>query len=249
MVVCPKQLTHITDMKNLLYLTGAVVASSLSSQAAVVYSTDFSGTYSDTTGASVLGGATPNLTISGGATNWFGSSNQVGVAGGDLSFSNTTANRYRGSGVWLDTSATGWEAGLVTVEFDVTAFTSGTDTSFIFQAYAANGVDASNSVSLDLHGGASAGSSPTSTGTATISALGTEQTITMAGTDQTVTFNFNGTDDFIALTFIQVNTLGGTNFGSADLDNLSVAVPEPGTFALLAGLTGLVFVMLRRRRA
>jgi hypothetical protein len=37
--------------------------------------------------------------------------------------------------------------------------------------------------------------------------------------------------------------------GGMLLDNISVAaIPEPGTYALLAGLTGLVFVMLRRRR-
>jgi hypothetical protein len=41
----------------------------------------------------------------------------------------------------------------------------------------------------------------------------------------------------------------GATAGTISIDNLSfTSVPEPGTYALLAGLTGLVFVMLRRRR-
>jgi hypothetical protein len=42
-------------------------------------------------------------------------------------------------------------------------------------------------------------------------------------------------------------TTYGTGNYNTDLVGLSL-VPEPGTYALLAGLTGLVFVMVRRRR-
>lgn len=229
------------NSKNGILIGGITIALALSSHAAVVYSTDFDITYNNANGAFVLGGGVPDVV----AEDWFGSSNQVGIAGGDLSFSNSTANRYRGSGVWLDT--TGWATGLVTVEVDVTNFFAGADTSIIFQAYAALGVDASNTVSLDLHGAVSAGSSPTATGTATIGTLGAEQTITAGGTDVPFTFNFNGTDEFIALTFVQINAVGGTSFGSADLDNLTVTtIPEPSSTALL-GLGGFALLLRRRK--
>lgn len=43
---------------------------------------------------------------------------------------------------------------------------------------------------------------------------------------------------------------GSTATSSFDLERLNVTVvPEPGTFALLAGCCGMVFVMLKRRRA
>ncbi|MDA9260954.1 PEP-CTERM sorting domain-containing protein [Puniceicoccaceae bacterium] len=44
-------------------------------------------------------------------------------------------------------------------------------------------------------------------------------------------------------------SFGESNFNTlAATGNFSSVIPEPGSYALLAGLTGLVFVMLRRRR-
>ena len=186
----------------------------------VVYSTDFSAAgYSQTSVAVVFDDGTTTAT-----DEWFGSTNGIGISGGDLTLANDTQNRFRGSGVWLD--ATGWAAGTVTVEVDVANYVAGADTNLIFQAYAATGVDAANSVSLDLHGSVAAGAQPVATGTAAISALGSEQTITANGTDVAFTFTYNGTDDFVGLTFVQVNAIGGSAFGSADIDNLTVTVAE-----------------------
>ena len=189
----------------------------------VVYSTDFSADgYSQTSVAVVFDDGTTTAT-----DEWFGSTNGIGISGGDLTLANDTPNRFRGSGVWLD--ATGWAAGTVTVEVDVANFVAGADTTLIFQAYAATGVDATNTVSLDLHGNAASTGDPMATGTATISTLGAQQTITADGTDVPFTFTYNGTDDFVALTFAQVNVADGTEFGSAELDDLSVTVtPDIG---------------------
>ena len=90
--------------------------STLSSQAAVVvYDTDFTGDdYTQNTGDIVFDDGTTTA-----VDEWFGSNNGIGINAGDLSFSNSTQNRYRGVGIWLDT--TGWATGPVTVEVDVVA--------------------------------------------------------------------------------------------------------------------------------
>ena len=217
----------ILILKRIVFAAGILLLMVEGAQAQLVYSTDFEPAYNNGNGAFVLGGATPDVM----AEDWFGSSNGVGVGGETgsrlLTLGNTAQNRFRGSGVWLDT--TGCAAGTVTVEVDVANFVAGADTDIIFQAYAATGVDATNSVSLDLHGGLTAGSDPMANGTATLSKLGAEQTITGNGTDVPFTFTYNGTDEFVALTFVQVNAEDGTEFGSAELDDLSVTVtPETG---------------------
>lgn len=218
---------------------GIVLLMASAAHADLVYSTDFSDPYAGTNGATTFDGTT----IAPGS--WFGSTNGVGITGGDLSFANSTQNRYRGSGVWLDT--TGWATGVVTVEVDVANFVAGADTDIIFQAYAATGVDATNTVSLDLHGAVTAGASPVANGTATIGVLGAQQTVTGDGTDVPFTFTYNGTDDFVALTFVQVNAAGGTAFGSADLDDLTVnTVPEPSSIIIV--VAGFGMVTMRRRR-
>jgi len=233
--------TH--KVEKLICLSAIAMMMVSTAGAALVYSTDSFGYTASGSGAFVLGGATPDVT----ATQWFGSTNGANAVG-DLSFTNSTASRYRGLGVWLDASA--WNAGTVTVGVDVTGYTAGgSDSIILFHTFAANGVDASNSVSLDLHGSAGLDGSPAVVaGTPTIAIFGTEQTISGAAT-QDFTFTYNGTDQFIGLVFAIENLGSATSFTSADLDNLTVntfTTPEPSSLALLA-MGGLLLARTRRK--
>lgn len=227
-------------MKNAFLIGGAIIVSTLSSQAALVYTSGFDTTYLGANQAYVLGGATPDVA----ATDWFGATQGLTFGPSDLTLNYAVANRYRGSGVWLDT--TGWAAGTVTVGVEVSGYTAGDGSSILFQTFRANGVDASNSVSLDLHGGpGSAGDPQVVAGTATIALFGTEQSISGSAT-QDFTFTYNGTDQFIALVFALENGNPVTTFEAATLDNLTVnTIPEPSSAALL-GLAGLALILRRR---
>lgn len=208
-------------------------------KAAIVYTTDFATGYaSGGSGAHVLGGATPDVV----AQDWFGSTNNVGISGGTLNLNNTTANRTRGSAVWLDTST--WAIGTYTVEFDVTAFTASATGDIFFQAYSATGVNGTDSVSMDLHGSVGAGVGTVATGGAMIDTLGSQQLITAAGNDQTFTFNYTGAEQFVGLVFGHSTPSGGTG-STATLDNLSVSIPEPSTLSML-GLGALITLLFRR---
>jgi hypothetical protein len=183
----PRDSNHFLDLLDAL--SGVLVALTLSSQAAEVYTFDFETTsYDGGSGAFVLGGDSSDVE----AGDWFGATQGVSFGSGDLTFDWDTATRYRGAGVWLDTSTWGDVAATVIVSVDVSDYTAGVDgSSIFFQTFAANGVDDSNSVSLDLHAGDSAVSA--TTGSATIAMFGDEQTISGAGT-QEFTFTYNGTD-------------------------------------------------------
>ncbi|MDF7808051.1 hypothetical protein P4E94_11425 [Pontiellaceae bacterium B12219] len=224
-------------MKKTIWTAGVAMMVVGLAQASLVYSTDFSVPYNSGNGAFVLGGATPDISTN----EWFGSSNGVGVNNDVLTLGNTSANRFRGSGIWLD--AAGWATGLVTVKVAAADFSAGTDSEAIFQAYAATGVDASNSVSLDLHGAQSTGADPIATGTATIGALGAEQYINANGT-ATFTFNYNGTDQYIGLVFANSNDPSTGTGNTVVLDNLTVnTIPEPATMGLIAAFGGgLLFI-------
>ena len=76
------------------------------------------------------------------------------------------------------------------------------------------------------------------------------ETITFSGINSYTTYDrtFTATNTSSTLRFLETST--NTDNRDPLLDDVSVSVvPEPGTYALLAGLTGLAFVMVRRRRA
>ncbi len=84
---------------------------------------------------------------------------------------------------------------------------------------------------------------------ATVRRWGSGDSFSIAGniTDTTVTHPSGPSVALNDTSFTITQVSGAWNLTDVDFTVNVVAVPEPGTFALLAGLTGLAFVMLRRR--
>lgn len=192
-----------------------------------------------------FGGANPDV----GVEQWFSARTTISLASEALAFGpDTQGSRSRGAAVWLDSSA--WNTGTVTVTFDVSGYTAGTnDAESWFQAYAATGVNATDLVSLDLHQSTANGVATAATGSATIGTIGGQFNFSGNGTDLTTTFDFTGQDN-IALVFNNFSGLPtGGDLATFSIDNIMVntaAVPEPSSFALLGG--AFAFFAARRRR-
>lgn len=225
-------------MKKILYTLGVSLLIAGGAQAATVFTENFNGqSFSDTnTVPIVFGGASPDVA----AGAWFGSS-----VSGNVSMDNElqlkdpgATNRGRGAAIWLDSSA--WSLGTATVTFDILDY--GGSGEAVFQAYYANGVDGSSSVSFDLHGNQASLPVTAVTGSATIGTIGARNTITANETQASFTFDFTGQEN-IALVF------WNRNQQTWSVDNLTVTVPEPATSGMLFGLVGLSALFIRRRKA
>ena len=80
-----------------------------------------------------------------------------------------------------------------------------------------------------------------------------DELITIAG-DVTAAYDYGAAATAVALSDDTTFSITHKSGGNWSLDDIAFTVdvgvvPEPGTYALLAGLTGLTCVMLRRRRA
>lgn len=170
----------------------------------VLYSENFSSAPTPATGSSFVyyNGSSSEY--------WVSAINFLGFTG-DLSL-NTSEHRGRGAAVWLDASA--WVNGTVAVEFDVSDYDGSPAQDVYFQAYYANGVDASNRVGFDLHQPLGTELGTAVTGTAAMGTIGSRNVITANGTDLLYSFDYAG-QDYIALVFYSLGQL-------ASFDNITV---------------------------
>lgn len=217
---------RILRMKKIVCAAVVVLLMAGSAKAQLVFMEDFDGQSIFVSQANPLdfGGAASEV----GVEQWFSASNGVAIANNgaaagndELQLTNFADGRARGAGIWLDSSA--WDVGTATVEFDVLDYSAGgTGSESFFQAFFANGVDANNSVGIDVHSGPG---NPTTTnsGTATIGTVGDQNTISGNAT-VSFTFNFTGQEN-IALVFH--NTSGATGAQPVySVDNLTVTISD-----------------------
>jgi hypothetical protein len=150
----------------------------------------------------------------------------------------TTNGQHRAWSIALDPAALGATAGDITITFDVLSDVAPGAKLAIVEL---DGADADNTVEVGMFGDAN-GIYRVGSGTPTITSrfYDSVDTITTAGS-ASHTFSYDG-DGLIGFAF-------SADGGFLDIDNLRITgVPEPSTYALLAGALAIGLVMFRRRK-
>ena len=222
-------------------------------QAAVVYQSDFTGvapTLADVGLVKSAGAAGGSWAID--ATN-----DQLdGVGGGNARSNVSTSNSWQSDGgftmdvtfAWTDSTPNRFDFGLVDAAYTISASSAWLSSSLA----GAYGVGFSTTIGADglfFNNGSSVSSISSAQGDITSA----PQTLSMTITATTWSYSLNGaaattgTHTFDTSRSYRFTAHAHSNDG-ATFENITLtAIPEPGTYALLVGLTGLVYVMLRRR--
>ena len=233
----------------------ALVAASPAISATTIYSTDFTGFVISTDFVNapniIYGGISPGVNFVKANSEIWGKTSG-GNFNSDVAQPNTTANQnHRFIGLFLDPSlfaSTG--AGTYSVSFNITGV-SGANATYNAFVYAGSGYDLSSAEDKRLNLSLSTANAPISTtGTGVTASLLTSRNLSTEATtasQSSVSFDFTY-DGTSAIAF----AVGGYANGSV-IDNFAIttnltAVPEPSSFAALAGLGALGAVALRRRR-
>lgn len=244
-------------MNPTLKLSALAIASILVASPVVatttIYSTSFTGFAAPTNFVTnfniVYGGTAPTMNHTKvGSAVWGITAAGNGFADGVARPSSTGNANHRFTGLFLDPSlfaSTG--AGTYTISFDITGVV-GANTTYNAFVYAGSGYDLSGDTDKRINLALNTANAPISaTGEGVVASLLTSRNLSTEATSAATTtvsfdFTYDGTS---AIAF----AIGGFSNGSV-IDNFAVTttIPEPSSYALLAGVGGLGLAALRRRR-
>lgn len=197
--------------------------------------------------ASQLGGGW----VSSGTGTWVVTDN----GGDDVAFRDNAVTRFASSAVGITFDASSIENQTVTLTFDYAASSGSTNSGeAAFVVYANNGAGTKGNATLYgvsnvntytpqadtriVYDGSTSGTPIAATGTHSVSVqfnVGDLSSTNAVG-ERTLTFVFS------------MNNQGNGGVSDAFLDNVTITVPEPSTYALLAGLGAVGLLAIRRRK-